>query len=83
MGDVDKGRDAEYYRLGAYKMGVNIKQRDYLMLSDGLFDGVEKCGLVRKGMWFKERPQWEMLGSIKSERDAASEHPLLWCQIPI
>ncbi|MBA4745938.1 MAG: hypothetical protein H2058_11845 [Muricauda sp.] len=83
MGNLDKGKDAGYFSLGAYKMGVNTKQRDYLMLSDGLFNGLEKCGLVRKGMWFKERPQWEMLGSIKSERDAASEHPLLWCQIPI
>lgn len=82
-GDVDKGQDAEYYRLGAYKMGVNIKQRDYLMLSDGLFAGVKECGLVRKGMWFNERPQWDMLKDIKSERDAASEHPLLWCQFPL
>lgn len=83
MGNPDKGKDAGYFSLGAYKMGVNTKQRDYLMLSDDLFNGLEKCGLVRKGMWFHERPQWEMLGSIKSERDAASEHPLLWCQIPI
>ena len=82
-GNLDKGKDAAYFSLGAYKMGVNTKQRDYLMLSDGLFNGVEKCGLVRKGMWFKERPQWDMFGNIKSERDAASEHPLLWCQIPI
>jgi len=83
MGNPDKGEDAGYFSLGAYKMGVNTKQRDYLMLSNGLFNGVEKCGLVRKGMWFNERPQWDMLGSIKSERDAASEHPLLWCQIPM
>ncbi|MEM7487420.1 MAG: hypothetical protein AAF348_19615, partial [Bacteroidota bacterium] len=30
--DLDKGKDSKYFRLGAYKMGVNIKQRDYLML---------------------------------------------------
>ncbi|MEQ5789749.1 hypothetical protein J4E06_01720 [Muricauda sp. NFXS6] len=82
-GDLDKGPDAEYHSLGAYRMGVNIKQRDYLMLSKDLFDMVETCGLVRKGMWYNERPQWDMLESVKSERDAASGHPLLWCQIPM
>lgn len=80
-GDLDKGKDADYFRLGAYKMGVNIKQRDYLMLSDGLFNAVENCGLIRKGMWHKQRPQWNIFGSIKNEKHAASEHPLLWCQL--
>ena len=83
MGDRDKGKDAGYFRLGAYRMGVNIQQRDYLMLSKELFGTVESCGLVRKGMWFKKQPQWDIYQSITSERDAASEHPLLWCQFPI
>ena len=53
-GDLDKGKDADYFRLGAYKMGVNIKQRDYLMLSDSLFNAIKDCGLVRKGMWYEK-----------------------------
>lgn len=83
MGDLDKGKDADYFRLGAYKMGVNIQQRDYLMLSKDLFEAVECCGLVRKGMWYKKQPQWDILGSIKNESQAASEHPLLWCHLNI
>ena len=31
--DTDRGRDGGYFRLGAYRMGVNIKQKDYLLLS--------------------------------------------------
>lgn len=81
--DLDKGKDAGYYRLGAYRMGVNIKQRDYLMLSNGLFSTIENCGLVRKGMWYKKQPQWNIFGSIKNEGHAASEHPLLWCRLNI
>lgn len=81
MGDLDKGKDADYFRLGAYKMGINIKQRDYLMLSDDLFNAIENCGLVRKGMWHKKQPQWDIFSSIKNEKHAASEHPLLWCQL--
>ncbi|KQC28660.1 hypothetical protein [Flagellimonas eckloniae] len=81
--DLDKGKDSDYYRLGAYKMGVNIKQRDYLMLSTKLFRSVKNCGLVRKGIWFKKRPQWNILKSIKNETHMASEHPLVWSQLKI
>ncbi|WP_136468011.1 hypothetical protein [Flagellimonas onchidii] len=83
MGDLDKGKDADYFRLGAYKMGINIKQRDYLMLSNALFDAVEDCGLVRKGMWHKQQPQWKMLKSLKNETHVASEHPLVWSKLNI
>ncbi|UII81104.1 hypothetical protein [Flagellimonas sp. CMM7] len=83
LGDLDRGKDADYFRLGAYKMGVNIKQRDYLMLSGGLFNTVENWGLIRKGMWHKQQPQWNIFGSINNEKHAASEHPLLWCQLNI
>lgn len=83
LGDLDRGKDADYFRLGAYKMGVNIKQRDYLMLSGGLFNAVENCGLIRKGIWHKQQPQWNIFGNINNEKHAASEHPLLWCQLNI
>ncbi len=81
--DLDKGKDSRYFRMGAYKMGVNIKQKDYLMLSDKLFKIVQDSGLVRKGMWFKKQPQWNMLKSIKNETHIASEHPLIWSQFNI
>lgn len=81
--DLDKGKDSKYFRLGAYKMGVNIKQRDYLMLSKALYRIVKNCGLIRKGIWYKKQPQWEMLKSIKNETHIASEHPLVWSQLKI
>lgn len=81
--DLDKGKDSNYYRLGAYKMGVNIKQRDYMMLSSKLYGAVRNGGLIRKGIWFKKRPQWNMLKSIKNETHMASEHPMVWSQLKI
>ena len=81
--DLDKGKDSKYFRLGAYKMGVNIKQRDYLMLSATLYKAVKNSGLIRKGIWFKKRPQWEILKTIKNEMHLASEHPLVWSQLKI
>ena len=81
--DLDKGTDADYFRMGAYKMGVNIKQRDYLMFSSKLFEAVKKGGIVRKGMWFKKQPQWHIFNSIKNESHAASEHPLVWSELNI
>ena len=81
--DLDKGKDADYFRMGAYKMGVNIKQRDYLMFSSKLFDAVKKGGIVRKGMWFKKQPQWHIFNTIKHEGHAASEHPLVWSELNI
>jgi len=81
--DLDKGKDSKYFRIGAYKMGVNIKQKDYLMLSAKLFKTVKKSGLIRKGIWFKRQPQWDILKSIKNESHIASEHPLIWSQLNI
>lgn len=81
--DLDKGKDSKYFRLGAYKMGVNMKQKDYLMLSTNLYKKIKNTGLIRKGIWFKKRPQWEMLKSIKNETHIASEHPLIWSQLKI
>ncbi|GAA3657750.1 hypothetical protein [Flavivirga jejuensis] len=81
--DLDKGKDADYFRMGAYKMGVNIKQRDYLMFSSKLFDNVKKGGIVRKGIWFKKQPQWHIFNTIKHEGHAASEHPLVWSELNI
>jgi len=76
--DLDKGRGSNYFRMGAYKMGVNIRQKDYFMLCTKLFKAVKKSGLCRKGVWFKKQPQWDMLKTIKNENHAASEHPLVW-----
>lgn len=79
--DVDTGKDAGYFRLGAYSMGVNLKQKDYLMLCPDLFEKVKNTGINRKGTWDDKKPTWKLYPSIAAKNHAASEHPLLWAKI--
>ncbi|WP_179354362.1 exonuclease/endonuclease/phosphatase family protein [Winogradskyella vidalii] len=76
--DTDKGNDANYFRLGAYRMGVNIKQNDYMLFSPALFDKITSCGLNRKAMWPEKQPQWSIYKSVSNKNMAASAHPLVW-----
>jgi exonuclease III len=76
--DFDEGKDATYFRLGAYRMGVNIKQEDYLLLSPDLFSNVKSSGLNRKGVWPEKRPNWGIYSSLQNKSQAASEHPGIW-----
>ncbi|PIB38320.1 hypothetical protein [Maribacter sp. 4G9] len=75
---LDSGNDSRYFRMGAYRMGVNIKQKDYLLVSPLLFHKVEDSGLNRKAMWPLKKPEWETYDTVENEKDAASDHPLLW-----
>lgn len=81
--DSDEGRDATYFRLGAYRMGVNIKQKDYLLLSPNLFANVTDSGLNRKSVWPDKKPIWSVYSSMHSKKQAASEHPAVWACINI
>jgi exonuclease III len=76
--DIDKGNDGTYFRLGAYRMGVNIKQKDYMLFSPALFDKMTDSGLNRKAMWPEKHPQWSIYKSVSNRNVAASEHPLVW-----
>lgn len=79
--DTDHGRDGEYFRLGAYRLGVNIKQKDYLMFSPALFKKIRSAGMNRKGTWPERKPNWSLYPSISGRQHAASEHPLIWGEI--
>jgi len=81
--DIDKGNDATYFRLGAYRMGVNIKQKDYMLFSPALFKKMKDSGLNRKAMWPEKRPQWSIYKSVSNKNLAASEHPLVWGKIEL
>jgi len=81
--DIDKGNDGTYFRLGAYRMGVNIKQKDYMLFSPALFIKMEDSGLNRKAMWPEKHPQWSIYKSVANRNVAASEHPLVWGKIDI
>ncbi|MFN4763765.1 hypothetical protein ACKGJN_11615 [Gillisia sp. Q332] len=81
--DFDKGKDAGYYSLGAYRMGVNIKQKDYLLLSPELFTKVRSSGLNRKGIWPDKRPMFSVYPNITHKNLAASEHPAVWVDLSL
>ncbi|MBD0777745.1 hypothetical protein HPE56_08065 [Maribacter sp. ANRC-HE7] len=78
---TDEGDDATYFRLGAYRMGVNIKQKDYLLFSPALFEIMQDSGLNRKAMWPNKKPLWSIYKTVTSKNNAASEHPILWGKI--
>ncbi len=81
--DIDHGRDASYFRMGAYQKGVNIRQKDYVLLSPKLFKGLTESGLNRRGMWPERRAKWSLYPSVQKREQAASQHPLLWADIKI
>lgn len=79
--DCDEGDDATYFRLGAYRLGVNIMQKDYVLLSPALFKLMTDSGLNRKAVWPKKRPKWAVYKTVTSKINAASEHPVVWGKI--
>lgn len=79
----DKGNDANYFRLGAYRKGVNIKQEDYLFVSPILFNKIKDSGLNRKAIWPEKQPLWSTYKSVSNSCDSASEHPLVWGDIEV
>lgn len=81
--DFDEGRDASYFRMGAYRMGVNIKQKDYLLFSPELFKRIKKGGLNRKAVFPSKRPQWPVYSSVTNRDHSASEHPVVWAEVDI
>jgi len=77
---IDLDKSSNTLHSNAYRMGVNTKQRDYLLLSSGLFKLVKNNGWCRKGIWNKKQPHWDMYKSIEKEIHAASHHPLIWSE---
>lgn len=72
----DKKRET-YYSLGAYSKGINIRQKDYILLSPSLYSKVTSTGMNRKGIWTASK-QWSIYHKLTSENHQASEHPVLW-----
>jgi endonuclease/exonuclease/phosphatase family metal-dependent hydrolase len=79
----EKEKDAGYLGMKAYRKGLNIKQRDYLLLSPEMFSRVKNSGLNRKATWSERASQWPVYSTIKNEKQAASEHPVVWGEIEI
>ncbi|MCM4168401.1 hypothetical protein KCTC52924_01973 [Arenibacter antarcticus] len=81
--DKDKGKAAGYFRLGAYRKGVNIKQKDYMLLSYEMSQKIITCGINRKAMWPERNMKWEVYPTLKNREHAASAHPLIWGEFDI
>jgi hypothetical protein len=64
-------------------MGVNIKQKDYLLLSPELFTKVRSSGLNRKGIWPDKRPTFSVYPSMNNKNHGASEHPAVWVDLSL
>lgn len=83
MADKDTGSDSTYFRLGAYRKGVNLIQKDYMLVPSSLFDKIKGSGMNRRAIWPLTQPKWPTYKSLEKEAYAASEHPLLWVDIII
>lgn len=79
--DLDLGNHSGYFRMGGYRKGINIKQKDYLLMSPSLFERVNDSGLNRKAVWPSKMPKWPLYESVKNELDSASDHPLIWSNL--
>lgn len=77
---MDQGKDADYFSLGAYRVGVNLKQKDYLLSSPEIFSRIKKSGLNRKEVWPEKKGQWTCYNSMQSQAHQASSHPALWME---
>ncbi|PCE63014.1 hypothetical protein B7P33_17220 [Sediminicola luteus] len=78
---LDRAKDRDYERLGAFGPGVNLLQKDFLWVGPILFDAICSCGMDRRGIWPHKRPQWKVFRTLKRIGQQASEHPLLWFDI--
>jgi endonuclease/exonuclease/phosphatase family metal-dependent hydrolase len=79
----EKEKDARNFHRGAFATGLNIKQQDNLLLSPEMFSRVKNGGLNRKATWSEKASQWPVYNSIKNDKHAASEHPMVWGEIEI
>ncbi len=78
---LDKGKDGSYGSMQGYKMGVNLKQQDYILLSSNLFKNIKESGLNRNYIFPKTALQWTTSKSLKSHCQMASNHPILFFKI--
>ena len=79
--EAEEGKAGSYHRLGGYAKGINIKQKDYVLLSPLLNQRAQSAGLHRKGTWTDHAPKWPLYAGLTHKDYAASEHPLLWVDI--
>lgn len=83
QGARDQGMDRNYYSLGAYGKGLNLREEVYVLTSPELFSKIKCCGIDRRGIWPAKENQWKILTTIKQKEDQASHFPVLWVKFEI
>lgn len=69
---------------GTYGGCTASTQIDLLLLSPALFDTMQAGGIERRGMWPGVRPKkWEVLPTLTSEAEVASDHGCLWVDLAL
>lgn len=66
-----------------YHKRLNIRNKDYLLLSPKLYDSLKACGIHRWGMWAGESDKWPVYPRLIKEEHAASSHPLIWVELDL
>ncbi|AVR44226.1 hypothetical protein C7S20_02525 [Christiangramia fulva] len=77
----DHGKDKDYYSLGAYGRGLNLKEEVYLLASPGMYSKIKRCGIDRRAIWPGTENQWRILTTLKQKEEQASQHPVLWMEV--
>jgi endonuclease/exonuclease/phosphatase family metal-dependent hydrolase len=71
-------------RPGTHGNGTKSSKLDYILMSPKLAERVVKGGIERRGVWGgKNGTLFPHLPTIKTEKDAASDHAALWVQLDV
>jgi exonuclease III len=66
-------------RIGTYNTGTKGSKIDYLIMSPELRKKLHQTGIERKGTYHPKL--WESFDTVKSKKDEASDHHLLWAEL--
>ena len=70
--------------IGTHQLGNDGSKLDYLLLSPALFSQVTLGGIFRKGAWPGSRPpRWAVYPELTRKHHAASDHHLIWVDVPL
>ncbi len=75
--ELDFGSGKDYHALGSYAKGVNLPQKDYLLVEKQLSNKTFEAGMNREGIIPQVNGQWQPCENL-SQSDSASGNPFLW-----
>lgn len=83
----DASEDSAHWEWGEREgtFGTGNEKIDYLLLSPELFGKIKAGGVDRKGLWHPpgSHDPWQMLPTLKTEAQAASDHAAVWVELDL